>query len=268
MVRRALTALILLAVLLPAVYFGGIPYFLLVTLFVGIAAWEYAGMFRRRGFRPAQGIAIPAVLLLLITRMYWPQASSVVLTIAILAAMAFHLWAYERGRDDAAIDLLITLGGITYLGWIAAYLLDLRLLPNGMGWLLLVLATVWIADSVAYFVGVRWGRHKMAVRLSPRKTWEGYAAGALAGTAIAGILGSLMNRYGYLELNALAGAAFGLVLSGLTTLGDLGESLFKRYAGIKDSGTFLPGHGGAFDRIDSLIWAGVLGYYFIRLFLI
>ena len=267
MVRRTLTALILLAVLLPAVYFGGIPYFLLLSVFVGIATWEYAGMFQRRGFSPARSIAIPAVLLLLATRMFWPQASSVVFTIAILAAMAFHLWAYERGRDDAAVDLLITLGGITYLGWIAAYLLDLRLLPNGMWWLLLVLATVWVADSAAYFVGVRLGRHQMAVRLSPKKTWEGYAAGAFAGTAIGAILGSLMSRYGYLELNVWAGGALGLVLSGLTTLGDLGESLFKRYAVIKDSGTFLPGHGGAFDRIDSLIWAGVLGYYFIRLLL-
>ena len=267
MVRRTLTALILLAVFLPAVYFGGIPYFILVAVFVGIATWEYAQMFRLRGHQPARPIAIAAVLLILAARAFRPDADSTVLTVAVLAAMVFHLASYERGRDEAAIDLVITLGGITYFGWIAAYLLDLRLLPNGMWWLLLVFTSVWVADSAAYFVGVRFGYHKMSARLSPKKSWEGYTAGVIAGTAIAGILGRSMNALGLLDLSALAGLSLGLVLSMLTTLGDLGESLFKRFAGIKDSGTFLPGHGGAFDRIDSLIWAGVIGYFCIHLFL-
>ena len=264
MARRTLTALFLLAVLLPSVYVGGIPFFLLVAVFLGIAAFEYTEMFRLRGFQPSRLITVAAVLLILAARLFRPDAASLVLTISILIAMTFHLVSFERGRDFAAADLVITFGGIAYLGWVGAYLIDLRLLPNGLWWLMLVLSIVWVADSVAYFIGVRWGRHKMFVRLSPKKSWEGYAAGAVAGTAFGGILGALLGELSPLDVSVWQGMSLGLVLSVLTTLGDLGESLFKRFAGIKDSGTFLPGHGGAFDRIDSLIWAGVLGYYWIR----
>ena len=117
---------------------------------------------------------------------------------------------------------------------------------------------------MAYFIGVRFGSHKMSRRLSPKKSWEGYWAGVVAGTAAAGLLWLLASRSGVLRLELWPALGLGIVLSALTTLGDLGESLFKRFAGIKDSGTLLPGHGGAFDRIDSLIWAGVLGYFWIR----
>jgi len=268
MVRRTLTALLLLAVLLPIIYIGGIPFVLLVAAFAGIAVWEYVQIFVLRGHQPSLGISIGAVLLILLARAFLPDAAPVVLTIAVLAAMGLHLFMFERGRETAAVDLVITLGGIAYLGWVTAYLIDLRmLLDDGVWWLMLVLVTVWVADSAAYFVGVRFGRHKMSPRLSPKKSWEGYFAGVLFGTVVTGILGALCSEYGVLEISVVDGLSLGLLLSSLTTLGDLGESLFKRYAGIKDSGAFLPGHGGAFDRIDSLIWAGALGYFWIRLVL-
>ena len=268
MVRRTLTALLLLALLLPSVFFGGIPFFLLVAAFLGIAAWEYTQMFRLRAVQPSGIITVAAVLLILAARAFRPDAAAMVLTICILVAMTFHLLRFERGRDMAAVDLATTLGGIAYLGWVGAYLIDVRLLPNGLWWLMLVLPIVWVADSAAYFIGVRWGRHKMFVRLSPKKTWEGYAAGVLCGTACGGILGALLGELVPLDVRLWQGMSLGLVLSALTTLGDLGESLFKRFAGIKDAGTFLPGHGGAVDRIDSLIWAGALGYYWIRFLLL
>jgi phosphatidate cytidylyltransferase len=268
MIRRTLTALLLLALLLPAVYFGGIAYFLFVAAFMGTAAWEYSQMFRLRAFRPASALTIGAVLLVLAARAFQPDDAEIVLTASILVAMLFHLSSFERGRNDAAVDLTITLAGIAYLGWVAGYLIDLRQLPYGAWWLMLVLIVVWIADSAAYFVGVRLGRHKMLPRLSPKKSWEGYAAGVVVGTTLAGLLSRLFSQFGPIELSVWQGLSLGFVLSALTTLGDLSESLFKRFAGIKDSGAFLPGHGGAFDRIDSLIWAGVLGYYWIRFLLL
>lgn len=265
MVRRTLTALLLLAVFVPVVFLGGIPYFILVAAFVGIAAREYCQMFQLKGYEPLQALTIGAVLLIVAARAFAPEAAPVILTISVLAAMALHLLRFERGRDQAALDLTVALGGFLYLGWIGAYLLDLRLLPDGLWWLVIVLITVWLADSAAYFVGVRFGQHKMSGRLSPRKSWEGYGAGVIAGTAAAVILGRLLSQSGLVVLGFWQAAGLGLLLSVLTTLGDLGESLFKRFAGIKDSGTFLPGHGGAFDRIDSLIWAGVLGYLWISI---
>jgi phosphatidate cytidylyltransferase len=221
-------------------------------------------MFRLMAFQPSRGIMIAAVVLILASRLFQPEATGIVFAASVLVAMAFHMYRFELGRDQAAVDLAITLGGIAYLGWIAAYLVDLRLLPNGFWWLMLVLCTVWVADSAAYSVGVRFGRHKMSVRLSPKKSWEGYAAGVIAGTAAAGLICRLFANFAPLPVSLWQGMMLGLVLSTLTTLGDLGESLFKRFAGVKDSGNFLPGHGGAFDRIDSLIWAGVLGYCWIR----
>ncbi len=264
MVRRTLTAMLLLGILLPAVFVGGMAYFILVTVFIGVAAWEYTAMFRRKAYEPAAALLLAAVLLILAARAFWPEAAGAILTASVLTAMTFHLLRFEHGRDQAALDFLITVGGILYLGWVGAYFIDLRSLPDGAWWLLLVFVIIWVADAMAYFVGVRFGAHKMFSRLSPKKSWEGYAGGLLAGTFAAGVLALLLNRFSPLSVGIWQTLGLGLMLSTLTTLGDLGESLFKRFAGIKDSGSLLPGHGGAFDRIDSLIWAGVLGYYWIR----
>jgi phosphatidate cytidylyltransferase len=187
--------------------------------------------------------------------------------------MAWHLVAYERGRDEAATDFAITLGGIFYLGWLGSYLISLRSLPDGLWWFLLALPAVWLADSAAYMIGKPFGKHKMTPRLSPNKSWEGYFAGIIFGTALTALLawawqslGPALAQPGIApgpQVNPLNGAILGFVMSVLTTLGDLGESMIKRQVGVKDSGNILPGHGGAFDRIDSWLWAGVIAYYLI-----
>ncbi|HEY5982218.1 MAG TPA: phosphatidate cytidylyltransferase [Anaerolineales bacterium] len=268
MLRRTLTAVLLLAIALPAAYFGGTALFVLLLVFINLATFEYAQMFNLRGYQPSATITLASVTLLLAARAFRPDLAPLALSLTILACMTFHLVKYESGRDLAAVDLVISLGAVGYLGWIGAYLFDLRQLDNGGWWLLLVFAIVWFSDSAAYFVGSRFGRHKIAPRLSPKKSWEGYIAGVVGGTAFGAILAVLLNRWGPFDLTLSQGIALGAALSTLTTLGDLGESLFKRFAGVKDSGNLLPGHGGAFDRIDSLIWAGVLGYYWIRYFII
>ena len=131
--------------------------------------------------------------------------------------------------------------------------------------MLLVLPAVWLADSGAYFIEKGIGRHHITPRLSPKKTWEGYLGGILVGT-----LGTALLAYGLAfiagpesMLTPFRGALLGFILSALTILGDLGESMFKRQVGIKDSSNLIPGHGGVFDRIDSWLWAGVIGYYVI-----
>jgi phosphatidate cytidylyltransferase len=185
---------------------------------------------------------------------------------------------YERGREQAALDFLASVGGLAYLGWVGAYMIDLRTVPNGGWWIMLVLPVVWLVDIGAYLIGARYGAHKMTPRLSPHKSWEGFWAGAFTG-ALGGAFfafayspwgpiyipawGGPLQSWGPLHLPIWQGALFGLLIGLLTPLGDLGESMFKRQAGMKDSGNLFPGHGGAFDRIDSWIWAAVLGYYFI-----
>jgi phosphatidate cytidylyltransferase len=93
--------------------------------------------------------------------------------------MAYHLFQYERGSQRAGTDFAVTLSGILYIGWLGAYLISLRRLPDGLWWLLTVLPAVWLADTGAYLVGSRFGRHKMTPRLSPKKSWEGYLGGIL-----------------------------------------------------------------------------------------
>lgn len=264
MARRTITALLLLVLILPAIYFGGITFFIYLAIFVVVASWEYTQMFRAMGFAPSAWITIDGTLLILAARQFWPAASQAVLTALVLLSMTMHLIAYERGRDQAALDFALTLAGFIYLGWISAYMLDLRGLPNGGWWVMLVFPVIWLTDTGAYFVGVQYGRHKMLPRLSPKKSWEGYAGGVIGGTLVGGFLAFAYTRFGPLSISYWAGALLGLVLAASSILGDIGESLFKRFAQAKDSGSLLPGHGGAFDRIDSLIWAGVIGYYCIR----
>ena len=130
---------------------------------------------------------------------------------------------------------------------------------------MVALPAIWFADSGAYFYGRVYGRRKLSPRLSPKKTWEGYIAGI-----VIGILGSTAFAAMWqlpagpeTAITPLRGAILGLVLSVIAPLGDLGESMIKRQFGIKDSSNLIPGHGGAFDRIDSWLWAGVVGYYII-----
>jgi phosphatidate cytidylyltransferase len=264
MARRSATALLLLVLIAPAIYFGGVLYFLYVAAFALAATWEYVHMFSLRKFEPSLAVSLGGVLVILLTRAFAPFAAEAALALAVLVAMAVHLVAFERGRDQAAADFGITVGGVAYLGWIAAYMIDLRSLPDGGWWVMLVFPVVWLADSGAYMIGVKYGRHKMLPRLSPHKSWEGYLAGVVGGTLGGAFFAYAYSRLGPLDVSIWQGAWLGLVLGVLTTLGDVGESLFKRFAGVKDSGSFLPGHGGAFDRIDSLIWAGVIGYFCVR----
>ena len=268
MLRRLATSLLLLVLIVPAIVLGGVVYFLYVGFFIVTATIEYVQMFRRARFQPSGVLTVGGTFLLLGVRALRPAWMDWAFTALVLIAMIYHMYAYECGRHEAALDFVITLGGLTYLGWIAGYILDLRALPEGGWWVMIVFPVVWLADSVAYMIGARYGSHKILQRLSPKKSWEGFLAGVFIGTLYGGFFAFAYSRFGPLHLSIWQGLLLGFILSSLTTLGDLGESLLKRYTGTKDSGTFLPGHGGAFDRIDSLIWAAVIGVIWIRLFLL
>jgi phosphatidate cytidylyltransferase len=263
---RVLVVAVLLPIGLVVIAVGGWAYVALIALVLGLAAWEYCQMFRRGGFQPAAVLVILGTLGLVLGRALDGFTSGAwLLSLMVLASMTYHLVAYERGRDAAGSEMGITIAGVLYFGWIGAYLVSLRQLPDGLWWVLLALPAVWLADSGAYFIGKSMGRRKFSPRLSPKKTWEGYVGGVLFGTLGGALLAFLWAQFfetgaGITPLN---GAILGLVLSVLTPLGDLGESMIKRQVGVKDSSNLLPGHGGAFDRIDSWLWAGVLAYYLV-----
>jgi len=270
MVKRTTTALLLLAVGMPALLFGGIPFFLLIGFFIVMAAYEYTQLFRAMELEPSTWITVGGVFVIILLRDFFPEWAGGAFAFLLLIALGYHLVDYERGRDRAAFDFAATVGGLAYLGWVGAYLLDLRNLPNGGWWVFLVLPSVWMADSGAYSIGAAYGRRKLAPRLSPKKTWEGYLTGVFSGTLYGGFFAFAYSPLGWgpLDITIWQGFLLGFILSSIAPLGDLGESLFKRPAGIKDSSTLIPGHGGAFDRLDSWLWAAVIGYYFIQWFLL
>lgn len=264
--RRTLVVLVLLPVGLGLIYLGGWYFFAMVALILLLAAYEYVGLFQVGGFEPSIWVALGGTLLVVIGRqLNGFDSSGWILSLVVLGSMAYHLFAYERGRDQAGTDFAITVSAVLYIAWLGAYLVSIRNLEQGFWWLLLVLVPVWLADAGAYILGSMFGQHKITPRLSPGKTWEGYLGGILAAVLGAVVLVLLHQALtaSSSEITLLSGAALGLVLGATSIFGDVGESMIKRQVGRKDSGNLLPGHGGAFDRIDSWLWAAAIGYYLI-----
>lgn len=174
----------------------------------------------------------------------WAIAAGLALTLGPSAAVLF-------GRTPTA-EALPAVGGLCFgTLYLALPAVAMGRLHRIDPWLpLLVFATVWLGDTAAYYVGSRWGRHKMAPVVSPKKSWEG-AAASLA----AGLLTAAAWSWAVFDRVAPAVVALGGLTNAAGQFGDLAESLFKRGSGIKDSGRMLPGHGGMLDRIDGLLFA-------------
>ncbi|MDO9221270.1 MAG: phosphatidate cytidylyltransferase [Thiobacillus sp.] len=242
-----MTAALLLAVFVPAALWA--PAWLWAVLMAGVigaAAFEWAALshFPAWSARLYAGLlAASALILLKISGADWP----VFQTGLILLALAFWLVVapmWLLGRWQAPQTFVRAAVGVVVLlpTWVALLYLHQR----GPAVLLAVMAVVWIADTAAYFAGRQFGRHKLAPAISPGKTWEG-VAGALVALAIYAVVLS--------QLSAMPLLSLFLMVAGLlylSVLGDLFESWIKRVAGMKDSGTLLPGHGGVLDRIDAL----------------
>jgi phosphatidate cytidylyltransferase len=263
---RILVAVVLIPIFAWIISSGGWAFSLSVAAILALAAWEYGLLIRKAGFDPSPALLAISVISLSLVRFLGSFEDSALLLAGIsLGLITWHLVMYERGAERSGSDFAISLGSVVYLGWIGTYLISLRQLEDGQWWLLVALPAVWLADSAAYIFGKWLGKHPLSPRLSPKKTWEGYFAGVISGglagvgfaalwSAGAGMASSLDPRVGLIT---------GLAIGAFAPLGDLGISMIKRETKVKDTGKLLPGHGGILDRIDSWIWAGVIGYYLI-----
>lgn len=269
---RILTALVMAAIGLPAIIFGGVFYFLAITILLVGGAWEFVRLYRAVQAEPHEIVTVGGVLVIATARFFFAEAAVPLFVVSILLAMAVHLVAFERGRDQAGVDFATTVTGLVYLGWVGSYLLDLRQLPQGLWWWLLVLPIVWAGDTGAYSIGSVYGKHKMAPRLSPKKSWEGYFAGMFTAAIVGAFFAYAFSSEGPQPLGGLidplSGGLLGLVIGALTPLGDLGESMLKRQSSTKDSSNIFPGHGGFLDRIDTWIWGAAIGYFIIQFFIL
>lgn len=261
--QRTIVALILAPITLLAVYYGGVAYIALITTVLIIAAWEYTQLLRLAKLEPAPFLIIGGVLLLILGRVFTEfESAHWSLTILLIASVIYHLIRFEQNRDAAATDFGATLSVIFYIGWLGSYFISLRQLEKGGWWVMFVFFIVWLTDTGAYFIGSYLGKHPLATRLSPKKTWEGFWGGVIVGILGGALLPFAFNNTG-IDITPWRGAILGLVLAPSIPLGDLAESMIKRQAAKKDSGTLLPGHGGAFDRLDTLLWAMPISYYLI-----
>jgi phosphatidate cytidylyltransferase len=273
--KRTLTAIVLIAFVFALIYFDGYfarhwPVTLVAAIAAGLAAYEF------RAFTQAGGCPLPlwwtlsAIAAFFLATGYRPQD-----TITVVAFVTLVLFAVAAFRTSLERVLWETAAGVLMLVYIA-YPLTLipRLLSeeNGTALLLFLFICVWSGDIAALAIGKRFGKHKFSPRLSPNKTWEGAAASVVAscffGMALI-LTGDYLTQIGssFTRLHTTEPwwvfLILAVALNAAAQFGDLLESALKRGAGVKDSGTLLPGHGGILDRIDALLLAAPVLWFVI-----
>jgi phosphatidate cytidylyltransferase len=264
---RLIVGFVLLPLGLVSIVLGGWAYGALLVLALGRAAWEYGRLFHSDQSKPAVWMLVAGVVAISVARVgFGFELDPWLLTLLAMIALTVHLIDFERGRQQAASDFATTLSGMFYIGLLGGYLVLMRQLPNGLWWVVLTFIAVWLADTTAYIFGTRYGRHKMTPRLSPKKSWEGFAFGLAASTLITPVYMLVFRVAGLPDdpaFSVMNAAILGFVVGSLSTLGDVGISMIKRQMKVKDASKLLPGHGGILDRIDSWLWAFPIGYYLI-----
>lgn len=266
-----MTRLLTAAFLIPAAWYlckrAPFPLFLAsVVLLAAVAAWECAAILKHRGSRPFTWLSVACALGVVWAFALKPPLAVAVgmVTLAAVAAPALAMW--RRATPELMLDATTTtFFPVMFVGVPWAYVVGLRAIPgeNGSDLLMLALLCVTLSDTGAFYVGSTFGKHPMAPTISPKKTWEG-ALGGVAGSLVAAMLA----HFWFFQRLPLGHAiVLAVVLCAAGVLGDLAESALKRSAGVKDSSALLPGHGGILDRLDSLMVAAPVLYYYWLAFL-
>jgi len=254
-------------------------FILLLTLVGALGMAEFFGLVRRCDWPcfPAWGL-FPGLLLLCATFLAlagwpapaipaarWAEVETLFITLLIIPLLIRQLWSREAA---GMLAVATTLAGVIYVPWLLGFMTKIFLYPgiNGTLFIFYFMLLTKLSDTGAYAVGSLFGRHKMIPRISPGKTWEGFAGALLVPTAVSVVfVGLAGDRLG--GMNYLHAAPLGLLLGAGAVTGDLVESFFKRQAGVKDSGRWFPGIGGILDLIDSLLFNAPIMYLYIRFIL-
>jgi phosphatidate cytidylyltransferase len=259
---RVLSAAVLIPLVAGLVYAGG--WILTAALWIVAvrAAYELFHLLQGAGYRPSLAAsALVMAAFLVVARFPDLHLTGLALTVAVIGTLTWQLLRPPEGQPTQSWAL--TLGAALWLGWLIAHFSLLRDLSPAFGlglgtrWLVLMFLVTWINDTAAYFVGKAFGKHPCAPYLSPKKTWEGTAGGWIGGLAATALLG-----YWLVDLPWLHGLALGALVATVAPFGDLAKSMVKRQMGVKDFSALIPGHGGMFDRIDSLLFVAPVIYYY------
>jgi phosphatidate cytidylyltransferase len=269
--KRITTALILIPVVLVLVFMG--PWWqwlftIAVAAVAALAAWEFLGLAEKLGAKPPRIAVVVAIVALFAGHYQWPSQTAPI--IGFLALVLLVYCTFFRPIEMLIADAASSVFCLLYIGYTLIALPALRDNPDGNGPSLLafLFGVVWAGDTAALYIGRAWGRHKMARTLSPNKTWEG-ALGSVGGSLVATLfllgLAHLLQKWDLPGLSYPDETWYWLILAVVVNVaaqvGDLTESALKRSAGVKDSGSILPGHGGILDRIDALLIAAPVLWY-------
>jgi phosphatidate cytidylyltransferase len=242
--KRILTALVGIPLVLGALYVGGKALWVVVAVIALGAQWEFLSLLEQREWPVDRFWALLAAIGVL-SRSWYPDWGLALTGIGML----YVAWLLRKGVDGRPLERMAgTLVSLVYPVYLLSFILDIRA-DASFALVLLLFGLIWTCDTAAYYTGRSLGRRKLAPTISPNKTWEG-AIGGVVGTLVVALVVRHFWLPGLTVVDAVGLAFIGGVFG---QAGDLLESALKRSAGVKDSGTLLPGHGGMLDRFDSII---------------
>lgn len=301
--KRVLVAVVAIPLIAWTAMTGSYAFFLLVSLISSLALYEFYRLMQKKGAHPLVGFGLVAGFLVNLAFVYERLQIDVyrffqgfdislkmfsqlqlLLVIEVVFVLLVLLMELFRTKESASLNVTSTIGGVLIISLSFGLLIRLReLFPYGFpvhqfmgssfatdeqlgqiqawgGYTVLALfVSIWMCDTAAYFAGSTWAKHKLFERVSPGKSWEGAVAGLLAS-----VITMVAARYFFLEYLSITHAVvLGAGIGIFGQLGDLVESRFKRDAGVKDSSSLIPGHGGVYDRFDSLVFVAPIVYLYI-----
>jgi phosphatidate cytidylyltransferase len=265
--KRVAVAVAAAPLILWAAWRGGPAFFIFVEALILLGQLEFYKLAKAKGTHPNQLLGVIAGLTLG-AQIYFRGAHEIWLTEIFLVVLLVLVELF-RNKGSALHNTGATLLGFAYVAGLWSFLLLIRELPRTMNlnydsagtWIVMLLATTWTCDIAAYFCGLIFGRHKLFERVSPKKTWEGTIGGLIFAILMAVAAHSWFVR----DLRLRDAIVIGFIVGTIGQMSDLAESLFKRDAGVKDSSSLIPGHGGVLDRFDSEMLAAPLIYLYLLL---
>ncbi len=273
-VTRLITGTIIGLIALWCLVYGGIALLILISVFVYIGSKEYVKILENKGFYPSiKVIFFSAATFAMLA--YFNRFDLIAIAFTICSISAF-MWVLFKGRQPYIANVSTTILGFVYCGWFPLHLLLIRGLNaenyhgflklniqnDGLGYVMLLFTIILLTDTGGYYFGKKFGKHKLAPIISPKKTIEGAIGGS-----ICAIIGSLIVGY-FIHLGFYHSIILGVLCTFFAQIGDLSESLIKRDAGVKDSGNTLPGHGGFLDRTDSYVLTIPAMFYYLKYFVV
>ena len=274
--KRVVSSTVLIPFSLWVVWIGGWPYKAITVAIVVLVLIEFCQLTRTIGVSQIAAFLFSLLFCLLaFGNIVHPENTGLFLGFSVTCVLfgSFIVQILQDEKDSGFLSTAVLVIGAIYIGWAFGYhVIQLRGLKDGRSFIYFLLIIIWTGDSIAYFYGKHFGKHKIRPNISPGKTIEGTVVGLLF-SVISGLGLWYISGLGlwYFQLPNDIGikeAILAALIIGITSqISDFSESIIKRAAGVKDSGTLIPGHGGALDRIDSMIFATPALYYYLRLIL-